>query len=94
MIPKNNIKAKDRSSKDCVKSNELLSRVFRVRFPGGSPTIPLAMRIYAVAKGIFCISAYVILAMIIGRVSRNSSVFSKEKYKKLSTKLDNCADIV
>ena len=23
MIPKNNIKAKDRSSKDCVKSNEL-----------------------------------------------------------------------
>lgn len=34
----------------------LLSRVSRVRFPGGSPTIPLAMRIYAVAKGIFCIT--------------------------------------
>mgnify|MGYP006909820582 CR=1 FL=1 len=57
MIPKKSIKPKDKSNKDCVKSNELratarilpllednifikpllLSRVSRVRFPGGSP---------------------------------------------------------
>ena len=62
--------------------------------PGWLTIIPLAMRIYAVAKGIFCISVYVILAMIIGRVSRNSAIIRKENQKNFPTKLDNRTDIV
>lgn len=46
-----------------------------------SPTIPLAMRIYAVAKGIFCISAYVILAMIIEFKREKISALNEMKLK-------------